>query len=239
MKKKLSFSILILLITAKSAIAQYKVLHQSPHFDKHELHWGFYLGLNQRDFKLKYKESGFPSTNVIFDNKPGFNVGLISDLRLNKNINLRFEPGLSSSANTIHFIDNSGTGIFGTNNSIEISSTYLHLPFLLKISSNRLNNLRPYIIGGISYDYNFASNQDSREDNTSGEFRMTTHNFMYEIGIGVDFYFHYFKFSPSIRGQFALTNELHPDNIENTPSQWTDPIDFMGSKGIFLNLAFE
>lgn len=239
MKKRISFSLLILFLTANSAVSQYKVLHQLPNFDKNEVHWGFYLGLNQRAFKVDYKTSNFAYTNVTFDNKAGFNVGLIADMRLNNNVNLRFEPGLSSSANTINFIDNNNSGIFGAHTSAEINSTYLHLPFLLKLSADRLNNIRPYIIGGISYDYNFASNQDNKDDNSSAEFRMTTHNFMYEIGLGVDFYFHYFKFSPSIRGQFALSNELLPDNEENGTSQWTDPIEFMGTKGIFLKLAFE
>ena len=59
----------------------------------------------------------------------------------------------------------------------------------------------------------------------------------YEIGFGVDFYFHYFKFSPSIRGQFSTTDEILPD--ENPASPWTAPIDFMGSKAWFLRLAFE
>jgi hypothetical protein len=240
MKKRILFSLAILLLTANTSIAQNRrVVNQLPSFDKREVHWGFYLGLNQRDFKVKYQASAFSATNILVDTKPGFNVGLIGDIRLNNNINLRVEPGLSSSANTIHFVDATGTGVFGTNTSAEINSTYFHLPFLLKVSTNRLNNMKPYIIGGISYDYNFSSNQNNPQDNSNNEFRMTTHNFMYEIGLGVDFYFHYFKFSPSIRGQFALTNEIHPDEELSGASPWTDPIEFMGTKGIFLKLAFE
>lgn len=239
MKKRVTFGLLITFLSINSTIGQYKILHQLPSFDKHEIHWGFYLGLNQRGFNVKYKTSDFPFTNVVVDNKPGFNVGLIADLKLNKNLNLRLEPGLSSNANTIHFIDNSSSNVFNPYTSSEINSTYLHLPLILKISANRYNNMRPYILGGFSYDHNFSSNENHRNDNSTGEFRMRTHNFMYEIGIGVDFYFPYFKFSPSIRGQFALTNELTPDDPINGLSPWTDPIEFMGSKGVFLNFAFE
>ena len=60
---------------------------------------------------------------------------------------------------------------------------------------------------------------------------------MYELGIGIDLYLPYFKFSPSIRGIFAITNEVKYDN--QSPSQWTDPIDFLGTRGIFLHFAFE
>ena len=97
-------------------------------------------------------------------------------------------------------------------------------------------------MGGVSYDYNFSSNEDAR-DNDQGQFRTKTHNFMYEIGVGVDFYLYYFKFSPSIRGVFAINNEVKYDedrsgNIDIN-SQWTAPINFLGTRGIFLNFAFE
>ena len=46
----------------------------------------------------------------------------------------------------------------------EVAGTYLHLPLLLKLSTNRLNNIRPYIIGGVSYDYNFSSNENNGKD---------------------------------------------------------------------------
>ena len=76
---------------------------------------------------------------------------------------------------------------------------------------------------------------------------MKSHNFMYEAGIGMDFYFSFFKFSPSIRGVFAINDELVRDNYHDYsptsgdpyPSPWTSPIDYFGTRGIFLNLAFQ
>jgi hypothetical protein len=132
------------------------------------------------------------------DVNSGFNVGLIVDLRLHKNLNLRLEPGLVS--NTKKLVFNHLTNSSIPQDSIrEIGSTYLHVPFVFKFSTNRYKNIRPYILGGVSYDYNLSSNEMNQEDNSAGEFRMKTHNFMYEIGVGVDFYLYYFKFSPSIR----------------------------------------
>ena len=163
----------------------------------------------------------------------GFNVGLIGDLRLHKNINLRFEPGLSSNTKTLAFTTIPG----GAKDSIRsVGGTYIHLPLLFKFSTNRYENIRPYLIGGASYDYNLSSNEGSAFDNEDGEFRIKKHNFMYEFGIGMDFYLPYFVFSPSIRGIFAINNEMIPDKDPN--SQWTAPIEFFGTRGIFLNLAF-
>jgi hypothetical protein len=207
-----------------------------PIFDERRLHYGFYLGINQNDFKVNYRPSNFPDATVEVQPTAGFNVGLIADLRLHKNINLRFEPGLISNSKTLYF--NNNPALVTERDSVrEIGSTYLHLPLVLKLSSNRWNNVRPYVLAGVSYDYNFSSNEDNQDDNLAGEFRMTTSNFMYEVGVGIDIYLYYFKFSPSIRGVFAMNREIIDDNDPNSP--WTSPINAFQTRGIFLNFAFE
>ena len=61
--------------------------------------------------------------------------------------------------------------------------------------------------------------------------------FFYELGFGIDFYLEWFKFSPSIRGIFALTDEHVPDNDPASP--WTSNIKFMKSRGIMINFTFQ
>ena len=207
-----------------------------PTFDDPKIHYGFYLGINQNDFKVNYRPSNFPSTIVEIKPTLGFNVGLIADFRVHKNVNLRFEPGLISNSKTIYF--NNNPSLSTERDSIrEIGSTYLHLPLVLKLSSDRWNNVRPYLLAGVSYDHNFSSNQENSDDNFSGEFRMKTSNFMYELGVGVDIYLSFFKFSPSIRGVFAMNRELIDDNNSNSP--WTSPINIFSTRGVFLNFSFE
>ena len=207
-----------------------------PTFDDPKIHYGFYLGINQNDFKVNYRPSNFPSTIVEIKPTLGFNVGLIADFRVHKNVNLRFEPGLISNSKTIYF--NNNPSLSTERDSIrEIGSTYLHLPLVLKLSSDRWNNVRPYVLAGVSYDHNFSSNQENSDDNFSREFRMKTSNFMYELGVGVDIYLSFFKFSPSIRGVFAMNRELIDDNNSNSP--WTSPINIFSTRGVFLNFSFE
>ncbi|CAM1351525.1 porin family protein [Tenacibaculum insulae] len=213
--------------------AQREKILNLPSFDKPVFHYGFYLGLNNNGYKVGYKPSSFNNAEIEVTSSVGFNVGLIADLKLHHNVNLRFEPGLISNTKTLVFKHIAGPDNVKTR---EVGATYLHLPFILKLSTNRLNNIRPYVLGGISYDYNFSSNESNSNDNFGGEFRTTSSNIMYEVGVGVDFYLNYFKFSPSIRGIFAVNNEVVYDN---KASQWTDPIDFLGTRGIFLHLSFE
>ncbi|WP_428741271.1 porin family protein [Tenacibaculum sp.] len=231
LKRLLLFGIFV---ASLSLQAQREKLLKLPSFDKPLFHYGFYLGANNNGYKISYKPSDFDNAEIEVESSIGFNVGLIADLRLHNNVNLRFEPGLMSNTKTLHFKHIAGAKNVNTR---EVGATYLHLPLILKLSTNRLNNMRPYVLGGFSYDHNFSSNERNSDDNFAGEFRTTSSNVMYEVGIGVDFYLSYFKFSPSIRGVFAINNEVKYDN--KTPSQWTDPIDFLGTRGIFLHLAFE
>ncbi len=232
--KKLQFVFTgILILVSSISFSQYDRVINKPNFDKRLIHYGFYLGLNQNDFKIDYRESNYINSNVSVTPSNGFNVGLIADLRLHKNVNLRFEPGLVSNSKVLAF-----THLTSKSDSIrEISSTYLHVPIVLKLSTDRMDNVRPFLLGGLSLDYNFSSNHKNTNDNNGGEFRMKPVNFMYEVGIGIDIYLSYFKLSPSIRGVFALNNELKYDDDNN--SQWTAPINFLGTRGIFLNFAFE
>ncbi len=232
MKKK---SVLFLMLFISFTFAQKgeKIINLK-NFDNHPYHYGFYLGGNKNTFKIAYTPNEFTDSPEVFvDAKYGFNIGLIGDLRLHNNINLRFEPGLVSNTKTLTFKHVKGEKY---KRQRKIGNTYLHVPLLLKFSTNRLVNVRPYVLGGVSYDYNFASNSSNKNDNYSGEFRQEAHVFMYELGLGMEFYLKYFKFSPSIRATFAITNEIIYDN---KPSPWTSPIDYMGSRGIFLNFAFE
>lgn len=229
--KKVLF-LLISLIVFESFAQRYRV-DNLPTFDRKRVHFGFYLGLNYNDFKIDYKPSNFPDASITTEPTPGFNVGLVADLRLHKNINLRFEPGLVSNSRKLFF-----NHLQTPRDSVrEIGTTYMHLPLLLKFSTNRWKNMRPYVLAGVSYDHNFSSNEDNSNDNASGEFRMTTSNFMYEVGFGIDIYLYYFKFSPSIRGVFAINKELVDDNSANSP--WTSPVNTFATRGIFLTLAFE
>ena len=232
MSKKVFFLSFYLLISA-TVFAQRDRVENLPTFDKRKLHYGFYLGVNQNDFKLNLRNSNISNANITVEPSLGVNVGLIADLRLHKNLNLRFEPGLVTNSKNIYFnhIDTAQDSVR------EIGSTYLHVPVILKFSTDRYKNIRPYVLAGVSYDYNFSSNEENQDDNSAGQFRMQSHNFMYEVGMGIDIYLNFFKFSPSIRGVFAFNNEIKYDDSPN--SQWTAPVNFMGSRGIFLNFAFE
>ncbi len=196
-------------------------------FDQKKIHFGYYIGLNNYNYKLDYLNNPNSEERINIENSFGFSVGLIGDLKLRKNLNLRFEPGLKTNKLNV---------LYPNDEEREIKSTYIQLPLLLKYSAKRYNNIRPYVLGGLSTSFNLSSNQDNPQDNESNVFRVKTNTFYYELGFGIDFYLQYFKFSPSIRGVFSLKNELIPDNTST--SIYTGNIDKMSARALFINFSF-
>lgn len=230
--KKILFCLLSMVFLCAIGKAQFneRPVINLENVDEPLLNWGYFLGFNQYDFKFEYKND---IDDVLVDKSFGFNVGLIGELRINKYLDLRFEPGLHYNLRTLGF-----PGFDTENNAIrEVKSTYINFPLLLKVSTKRLGNWKPFLIGGLSTAMNLGSNQDALDDNSSGTFRMKKSMYAYELGFGIEFYTEYFKFSPSIRGVFALNDELVPDNNPNSP--WTGNIEAMRTRGLFINFTFE
>jgi hypothetical protein len=199
-------------------------------WDESRLTWGYYLGFNAYDFKIDYKEN---KPDIPVDQTTGFNVGLVGDVKLQKYINLRFEPGLYYTQRILNYPDQ----IKEIDKRREVNSTYIHFPLLLKFSSLRTGNLRPYLLGGLSTTLNLASNSKAKDDNSEQRFRVNQWTNNYEIGFGIDFYTEYFKFSPSIRGVFGINDELIRDNDPNSP--WTGNIESLKSRAVFVNFTFQ
>lgn len=235
--------ILIACLFANTVHSQYPVVRERlinlPSFDKKPVHYGYFLGVNQYDFKFEYIQNYYKELmlkDIAVEQQKGFSVGLIGDLRINEYMNLRFEPGLFYNKRDLIYPEYAE---FTKENDRyrDIKSTYIHLPLLLKISTKRINNFRPFIVGGFSTDFNLSSNQKNSDDNASNVFRVMSQNINYELGLGFDFYLYYFKFSPSLRGIFSMQNELIPDNDPESP--WTGKINNMFSRGVALIITFE
>ena len=227
---------LILFAFTLSASAQFtkNMFSKDPiinleNFQNKRLYFGYFLGFNSYDFKIDYKTAG-PDIQV--KKSTGFNVGIVGDLKLHEYVNLRFEPGLFYTTRELMFPN------FTTESAAlrQVNSTYIHLPLLLKFSSLRTGNIRPYILGGLSTTLNLSSNSKSVDDNSAQRFRVKPWTTNYELGLGTDLFTPYFIFSPSIRGIFGLKDELIRDNDPNSP--WTSNIESIKSRAVFINFTF-
>ena len=219
MKKYISLIIFKFLI-ANIATAQ---LHLQPlnlpRYDFKKIHFGFTLGINSLDFKIKnnprviYQDSLYVLHS---NNQKGFNLGIVSNFRLGKYTDFRFVPALVFGER--HLIYSFADSI----NNIEIEkkkveSTLLDFPIYIKYKSKRYNNFRSYVLFGIKYSLDIASQKDIvNEDEVI--IKLNPNDFMGEIGFGMDFYLEFFKFSPQIKISRGVVNLLDRDQTIYTKS---------------------
>ncbi len=201
-------------------------------FDKQRAYWGYFLGFSSFDFKTDFKTNPAPDKLIDVKGHSGFNVGLVGVLRLQEYVELRFEPGLYYASRTLTYsqFSNERDGVR------EVKATYIDFPLMLKFSSLRTGNVRPYLLGGFSSTLNLSSNSKSKDGNELQKFRVKQLTQNYTLGFGIDLYFEYFKFSPSIRGVFGLKDELIRDTDPNSP--WTGNIQSMKTRAVLINFTF-
>lgn len=204
--------------------------------DHNLLRWGYFLGFGNYDFNFDYNQD---KKDILVKRSVGFNVGLIGNLRINDYMDLRFEPGLNITTRELHYSPDYFVGGSYNDNALirEVKSTYVHFPLLVKFSTKRINNFKPFIVGGFSTAINLSSNENNPDDNSNGQFRTKSNILFYELGFGIDFYLYNFKFTPTIRGVFGMNDELVRDKNPNSP--WTSNINSMKTRAVFINFTFQ
>ncbi len=230
MKKHLVYIFIFLSLSYTHAQFKPEPPRNIPQYDDVFWQWGYYFGMTFFDFKARFNT---PQQEISVYNEPGFNVGLISDFRLTPMLSFRTEPGLYFSTRKIVFNNISDP----YDRVRKVNSNYVLVPLLFKFNSIRNGNIRPYVTGGIVWGYNLSSYENSVNDNSAGVFRMKRENWYWSVGIGFEMYMYYFKFTPSVRGIFAINNEFVPDNDPASP--WTSNLEYVGTRGIYITLTFE
>lgn len=199
------------------------------------VHFGFSLGLNTMDFGINSSLETIDGKIYQVDVsslKPGFSVGIISDLRLNRYMNLRFTP-------TLHFGERKLSYRSGeTRDSISISSIPIALPIYLKYSAERKGNFRPYLLVGGGASIDLATNKEN-------PVLLKPINFYTEFGVGCDIYFSFFKLSPELKFAVGLNDLLTPlserDAGQITPrdQMYTNALSKLTSNVFTLSFNFE
>jgi hypothetical protein len=241
--KNLAIITLCLALLPVKLLAQKEKVQNDPTHDDKLIHFGFSLGLNSMDYRIKQSKSAYGKVFVdVKDLSPGINIHAIGNLRLAKNFDLRMLPGISFGERFISFKNlYNDTAIYDNNNAYKAQSSYLELPILIKYKSKRINNFRPYLIGGGNIRYDLAVKKEY--DYKDQLLMIKPLDFYAEIGVGSDFYLAYFKLGVELKFSIGLTNILlRSDRHGNIPEEYkvyTDLIDNIYSQIFILSFHFE
>lgn len=228
-------AILILLMVAAGARGQVEKVQNKPGYDNKWIHFGFMVGLNTMDFGFDRPGLGGLDSLYFADvsrPNPGFQVSIVSDLRMGERLSLRFLPGITFGSREFSYYDDVGLDSRQT-----VESNFLDFPLLLKYKSFRVNNYRPYLIGGLNFRYDMAARRDYED---SGPFvRLIKPDFYAEFGFGIDFFLQYFKFSPELKVSAGFRDVLVHDPFTASTSVYVNSIDRLRSYLVMLCFYFE
>jgi hypothetical protein len=183
----------------------------NPLYDRKPVRFGF--GLMGNTAKLKFT----PKTDVILSdtlqniqslNYPGFGLGGLVSFRLGDNLDLKTMLNIQFAQRDMNYFFRSDV-----EKTAGIESTYMEIPLALKYKSKRHKNKRVYVHGGVTYRFDFTSDVETDRSDTKPIVALYPSTFSYDLGVGMDFYFEYFKFSPEIKISNGLGNQLVPDDF--------------------------
>ena len=221
-----------------SLFAQERKIQNRPFLDDRVWHYGFLVGLNIQDLSLA--NNGLPYINNgvveywyadVPEYTPGFSVGVLGELKANDWLSVRIIP-------TMHFGDKKV--VFKEQRSGKVTeqyikSTYLSVPFDLKISAARFNNYRPYVVTGLAPTVDLTVKKGK-------ELLVKRTDVMFEVGMGLDLYYPFFKMIPELKFCFGLNNILESNRTDLKDAslqRYSDALDKAQNSMIVLTLYFE
>lgn len=232
-----SWIVILILIVFQTVQAQRNTVMNLKGFDRQrKLHFGFYVGTNYLNGRLRLNEGLVTNDTILSVNlkpQPGFSLGIVVDAHLGEYWDIRalFPTLVFGQRDFIYRVVTQDSLVFEDVRIVE--STYLSLPVEFKYKSERYGNFRTYFIGGGDIGYDMVSQKDVDESDKS-VVRLKRWDYSWSVGLGVEFFLEYFKFAPQIKWNFGLNNLLINDN---TP--FTNIIDRMNSQSFVLSLTFE
>tara|TARA_B110000116_G_C16387577_1_gene381462 strand:- start:20 stop:553 length:534 start_codon:yes stop_codon:yes gene_type:complete len=165
-------------------------------------------------------------------NQKGFNLGIVSNFRIGKYTDFRFIPSLVFGERHLIYSFADNNAVIRTEKKV-IESTLLDFPLIIKYKSARYNNFRSFVIFGVKYSMDIASQEDI-DDEGDVIIKLKKNDILGEIGFGMDFYLEYFKFSPQLKISGGILNLLSKDN-----SVYTTSIKNLRTNGWMLSFTFE
>lgn len=207
-----------------------------PDHDSKPYFFGISLGVNLSRFQTEL-HSKFLQDDSVYVAEPlnsgGFSLGLSATTRLSNRFEFRFNPQLVFTERNLYYVLKYPEFDLGTKVTKKVESVIVTFPFQFKFISDRIENFRVYMMGGVKADIDLASNARARK----AEELVKINKFDYgiEAGVGFNFYFPSFIFSPEIK----ISNGLGNIHSRDANLKFSNVFDRIQSRMIFFVIHLE
>ena len=150
----------------------------------------------------------------------GAGLGIPIRMRISEHTDLRFSPGVLFSTYKMNyeFKDPEVETQFK-----EFNTSIAEFPLGIRLKSDRLNNVRAFMMGGLKYSFDWSSSKKNDNADNVGVNKNLLYkkNFLsYEAGLGMEIYFEYFKLSPEFKLSYSIN-----DMIKREGNAFDQPIE--------------
>jgi Outer membrane protein beta-barrel domain len=229
-------SVILILTISMQARAQLRDDINLPDHDSKFYHLGIALIYNSSHFQVTPHANLLASDSVLSvnpENTGGFGLAGMHTFNISPHFEFRIVfPQLMFSYKNLTYSTTfpSGQKTVATK---QIESILLGFPIQAKFLSDRMNNFRFYILGGVNYQYDLASNATARK--ADDLVKLNTTDFSIEAGIGFQIFFPVFILSPELKISNGIINVHHRDpNLI-----YSNTIDKLRSRMLIFSLIFE
>jgi hypothetical protein len=199
-------------------------------YQKKPYYFGITLGLNVSKFRVLRTDDFINSDSIQTIESlsgPGFNLGIITNLKAGEYFDFRLLPTLSFTDRRLQF------GRNGRTVDQSFSSVWVEIPFHVRYKSAPFKDKRIYLLAGVKYGFDVAAKARSRQDPELLDLSST--EFAIEYGAGVQFFLPFFIFSPEIKISHGIGSSL----IFNAEKSESSLIQKLLSRTITVAFHFE
>lgn len=230
--------LLCLLTVNNQCAAQYfsrVELNQSDH-DAKPYYFGITIGVNLARFQTE-QHPRFLMYDSVFVAEPtnsgGLTLGLSATARISDRFQLRFNPQLMFIERNIYYKLKYPDLIDGDEITKKVESVIITFPFQIKFQSDRIGNFRVYTLAGFKADIDMASN--ARAKRAEELVKIQKYDFGPELGIGFNFFFPSFIFSPEIK----ISNGIRNLHARDENLKYSNVLDRIQSRMIVFSIHLE
>jgi len=223
-----------LMLLGQTLLAQPRDLNLYDH-DSKPYYFGITLGANMSRFQTELHSKFLDNDSVYIAepvNSNGFALGLLATARLSDRFQLRFNPQLLFTERSIFYKLKHPEG-GQTDITKTVESVIVTFPLQVKLQSDRIGNFRVYMMAGIKGDIDLASN--ARAKKAEDLVKIEKYDYGVELGMGFNFFFESFIFSPEIK----ISNGLNNIHSRDERLKYSNVFDKIQSRMVVFSIHIE